>query len=241
MHEPIAALLAKEIKGFRYRISGFSEPLASEFRAVAQDWLTQARAQHAALRSKLEQIPTPQAFRAGDPVQRGGEAFVPRERVVGQLERQLMLATGCPALILYGRRRMEKSTLLGNLTGFLPPSVRIANWIMQAAAFSSQASLFGLIADTIADTLGDLGPDRSPVPPGTVALQAYLDACDRQLQAADRRLLLTLDEYEYIDRKLGESVFDEELLTLIRKSIQSHCHLTWVFAGSHHISRADPR
>jgi len=69
-----------------------------------------------------------------------------------------------------------------------------------------------------------------------VALPAYLDACDRQLQAADRRLLLTLDEYEYIDRKLGESVFDEDLLTLIRESIQSHRYLTWVFAGSHHIA-----
>ena len=60
-------------------------------------------------------------------MQRGGEAFVPRERVVGQLERQLMLATGCPALILYGRWRMGKSTLPGNLTGLLSPSVRIAN------------------------------------------------------------------------------------------------------------------
>jgi len=37
LREPIAALPAKEIKGFRYRIGGFSEPLASEFRAAAQD------------------------------------------------------------------------------------------------------------------------------------------------------------------------------------------------------------
>jgi len=46
--------------------------------------------------------------------------------------------------------------------------------------------------------------------------------------------LLALDEY--IDRKLGEGVFDEDLLTLIRESIQSHRNLTWIFAGNHGIT-----
>ena len=42
--------------------------------------------------------------------ERSREAFVPRFRVLGELENQLMLANGCPGLILYGRRRTGKST-----------------------------------------------------------------------------------------------------------------------------------
>ena len=64
--------------------------------------------------------------------------------VLGQLERQVMLATGCPGLLIYGRRRMGKSTLLRNLDGFLPGSVRIASISMQnPAAFTSVSSLAG--------------------------------------------------------------------------------------------------
>ena len=82
--------------------------------------------------------PTPQLFRAGDPVDRTQEAFVARMGVLGQIERQVMLATGCPGLLIYGRRRMGKSTLLRNLDGFLPGSIRIASISMQnPAAFTS--------------------------------------------------------------------------------------------------------
>lgn len=49
-----------------------------------------------------------------------------------------MLATGCPSLILYGRRRVGKSMVLRNLASFLPPAVRIAVVSMQdAKAFST--------------------------------------------------------------------------------------------------------
>jgi len=170
--------------------------------------------------SQAGTVPGPLVFRAGDPVERSREAFVPRTRVVGQLDRQLTLATGCPALILYGRRRMGKSTVLRNLQGFLPDSVLVAQLSMQEAkAFSAQTSLLTQIAATIADALGDLGPNGCPSPEDTVAFYDYLEACDTSLRAADKRLLLALDEYEYIDRKLGEGVFDEDLLTLIRESI----------------------
>ena len=41
----------------------------------------------------------------------------------GELERQIMLSTGCPGIVLYGRRRTGKSTVLLNLSGFLPATV----------------------------------------------------------------------------------------------------------------------
>jgi hypothetical protein len=138
LRQPYASLLVKEIDSFRGRVGGFREPLASEFRAAADNWLAIAQRQLSEIRSVLGKEPTPQVFRAGDPVDRAQEAFVPRMSVVGQLERQVMLASGCPGVLIYGRRRTGKSTLLRNLDGFLPGSVRIIAISMQnPAAFTS--------------------------------------------------------------------------------------------------------
>ena len=95
----------------------------SEFRKAAEHWLEIADQQWQSTQAVLYKEPTPQVFRAGDPVDRNQEAFVPRYNVVGDLEKQIMLSTGCPGIILYGRRRMGKSTILKNLRGFLPGSV----------------------------------------------------------------------------------------------------------------------
>ncbi|MEI2781488.1 MAG: hypothetical protein V9H25_09610 [Candidatus Competibacter sp.] len=56
------------------------------------------------------------------------------------------------------------------------------------------------------------------------------------LAEKDHRLLLAIDEYENLDRKLGEGVFGEDLLATVRESIQTHRQVTWVFAGSHAIA-----
>ena len=45
-----------------------------------------------------------------------------------------------------------------------------------------------------------------------------------------------MDEYEQIDAKIGEGVFDEDLLATLRESVQSHRRITWVLAGSHDIT-----
>ena len=62
---------------------------------------------------------------------------MPRMGAIGQVERQIALATGCPGLLIYGRRRMGKSTLIRNLDAFVPDTVRIASVSMQTRSFST--------------------------------------------------------------------------------------------------------
>jgi hypothetical protein len=234
--EPFAALLYEKIENFQYQISGFHEPLASEFRAAAQQWLKLAKQQHADAQRVLSKLPTQQVFRTGDPVDRAQEAFVPRHGVLGDLDRQLTLSTGCPGLILYGCRRMGKSTLLRNLDGFLPPEVRIAVVSMQEPrAFTSVETFLDLVTQKL---LASWSSDGRPEA-GTSDLPGFyqfLEHCNQRLEHEGQRLLLALDEYEYVDRKIGEMIFSEDLLTMLRESIQSHRRLTWVFAGHHHIT-----
>jgi hypothetical protein len=233
--EAYAAALCTQIENFQHRVAGFREPLASEFRAAADRWLAIARRQRDEVRLITDREPTIQVFRAGDPVDRNREAFVPRDRVVGRLEQQVMLAAGCPGVVLYGRRRMGKSTVLRNLDGFLPPTVGTAVLSMQnPEAFTSLRSFCELLGTRVHEAWPGGGPPGGP--PGDLqGVARLLGDCDRALAAQGRRLILSVDEYENIDRKIGQGVFPEDLLALVRESIQSHRNLTWVFAGSHEI------
>jgi hypothetical protein len=169
-------------------------------------------------------------------VDRFKEAFVPRHSIFGDLEHQIMLSTGCPGLVLYGRRRMGKSTTLRNISGFLPSSVRVAVVSMQdIRAFSSIESLVGLLAEEMLKYWPDR--DRSRHTPVTLLeFRDFLEQYNQALAAENCRVLVGLDEYEYLDRKIGEGVFSHDLLALLQTSIQFHRQLTWVFAGSHEIT-----
>lgn len=235
LREPTANSLYEKIKIFQTQISGYPEPLNSEFRKAATHWVAIAEQQYHQVRDIFNREPAPQVFRAGDPVDCSQEAFILREAVLGELDRQLTLATGCPGLILYARRRMGKSTLLSNLKGFLPVSTRIAVVSMQNPdAFASQSDLLRTLLQTVAVAVPEAGLSVVKAP----SLQDFfkrLAECNTQLEKDNCRLLLAIDEYENLDCKLGEGVFSEDLLANLRESIQYHRRIVWVFAGSHAI------
>ena len=236
LREPLARLLRTEVENFQHRVSGFHEPLASEFRAAAEQWVALADRQLQKAAKVVEREPTPQVFRAGDPVDREREAFVSRDRVVGKLEQQVLLSTGCPGIVLYGRRRMGKSTALRNLEGFLPPTVPVVTISMQQAeAFASLESLITLFWEAIRGLAWPGGFNPGPARENLTDLSRLLSACNEVLGTEGRRLIVAFDEYENIDRKIGEGVFPQDLLAMIRESIQTHRNLIWTFAGSHEI------
>jgi len=235
LREPIAQMLRERIENFRHQIGGFHEPLASEFRQAATHWLEIAQKQVQEAQAILTKEPSPVVFRAGDPVNREQEAFVPRYGVVGDLDKQIMLSTGCPGLVLYGRRRMGKSTILGNLNGFLPETVIPVFISMQdPQAFTSLADWMRhfvqktFVALALPSTIGVVADL-----PGFMRVLVDYNA---HLRANGKRMLLAIDEYENIDRKLGEKIFPEDLLATIRESIQTLRNITWIFAGSHDIT-----
>ena len=234
LRAPYGEALVSKISGFRGQVSGFREPLASEFRKAADVWLNKAQAELEQIQRVTEKEPTPQVFRAGDPVDRTQEAFVPRMAVIGQLERQLTLATGCPGLLVYGRRRMGKSTLIRNLDAFVPPNVKLVSISLQnPTAIASLGHFSRLVDQELSKTLEDQMTLRSDDLDG---LYRRLSHANEFLKSNDSRLAVALDEFENIDRKIGEGVFPLDLLSTFRESIQNHRRLIWAFVGSHHIT-----
>jgi hypothetical protein len=231
-----ARLVYKEIENFLHQIGGFYEPLATEFRNAGNNWLKIAKIQLQETQAIVDKQPVLQVFRAGDPVDREREAFIPRDAVTGNLERQVLLSTGCPGVVLYGRRRVGKTTVPRNLSGFLPPTVRTVNVSMQRPAASTSLELLAqhLAHEISTPVYGEQLTSR--VPRDLVDLFSFLSECDRILEKADRRMLISLDEYENIDNKTGQGIFPEDLLATFREFIQSHRRITWLFAGGHEIT-----
>jgi hypothetical protein len=194
LREPIARLLCTQIENFQHRISGFHEPLASEFRAAASHWLQVGQQQLQEAKAILVREPTPQVFRAGDPVDRDKEAFVPRFSVVGEIERQIMLTSGCPGIVLYGRRRVAKSTILRNLSGFLPATVRSIVLSMQHPELFTSTKLFvRYIGQEIRRAL-PVGEALCEIPSDLPGLFRFLSECNARFEVEDKRLLLGVDE-----------------------------------------------
>ena len=235
LRQPYAEAIVMRIEAFHVQISGFHEPLFSEFRKAADAWLKRAQAQLEQIKKITGREPRPQVFRAGDPVDRSQEAFVPRMGVIGQVERQVTLASGCPSLLIYGRRRMGKSTLIRNLDAFVPASVCIASVSMQNPnLFCSTAYFVGLIDKEVSAAIKDQPAGLKSEDLG--GLFERLSSANSWLEYTGLRLIMAVDEFENIDTKIGEGVFSPDLLATIRELIQSHRRLIWVFAGSHRVT-----
>jgi len=237
-----ASELCLRVREVRDQIAGFAEPLASGFIAAAIHWQKLAEVLRGETRAKAEHDARPQVFRAGDKIlDRASEAFVLRAAVIHELQQQVLLATGCPGIVLYGRRRVGKSSVLANLQGFLPNKIRTAMVSLQnPKAFADLAGLLGELHAAVERALPQAPAPNQPAasgPPLTLgAFYRFLDAANQALARAHEHLILALDEYEQLDSKIGEKVLGEDVLATLRESLQNHRQIIWVLAGSHEIS-----
>lgn len=231
-----ATQLVNRILAFQGTVSGLRQPLATELRAASKAWLTAAEAlQKHAEAEAGGGAAVRQLFRAGDPVDRTQEAFVARADVLAELERQVLLSGGCPGLILYGRRRVGKTSILQGLEGLIPSSVLPLKISLQNPLAGSDVAHFcGHVLQCLAKRLGWSGDysDTADLP----ALMKGLARADEQLLKEEKRLLLALDEYELLDQRLADGSFPDDFLATVRESIQTHRRIIWLLAGSRHVT-----
>lgn len=231
LRAPYAESLVDKIEIFRHQIAGFQAPLSTELRQAAERWLEVARARLLDVRNLAPGAQFLPVFRAGEAIEREIDAYVPRRGLLIDLEEQIQLAGASSGLVLIGRRRTGKSTLLHNLAAQLQASADVAVISMQSArAFTSVASLQRLLRQILAERL----PEEELPPAGKdlAALETLLAAADQLLARQQRKLVLAIDEYEGIDLKIAAGVFPEDLLALLRDSMRSHRRIFWLFAGS---------
>lgn len=190
--------------------------------------------------------PVRNPFVAGNPV--SGKLFVGREDVLARLEELWGqdLVEHPPSVVLFGHRRMGKTSILQNLAAH-----RFGNGV-QVAYFSAQSTksvrhsgellhaLATVLFDSLQPTLPGLAePDLAEYRGEHYAVfnrfGRFLQTVRQRISAANppTRVILTIDEFEMIEESICNGYIDPSLIDYLRTVIQTHTWLVLALAGLH--------
>ncbi len=185
--------------------------------------------------------PVENPFVVGNPV--SGAVFVGREEIFRRLEELWGQSSGqvVPSVVLFGHRRMGKSSILQNLgeRRFGLQTI-VAQFTMQRAGrLGSTGELLGIFASKMQESLALHGISL-PEPDFDAFERAPYISFDRFLSAArarlgGQRLILTIDEFELIEDAIQKGKVDAELLAYLRGVIHSETWFVLALAGLHTI------
>lgn len=178
-------------------------------------------------------------FVVGNPV--SGTVFVGREEILRRIEEWWgnSSAQSVPSLVIFGHRRMGKSSILQNLgERRFGVNTIVAQFTMQRAGrLQNTGELLGIFASCMHEALSAKGinvpePDfaifeRSPYP----SFNSFLAAVKRHVTG--QRVILTIDEFELIEDAIQKKSVDAELLSYLRGVIHSEPWFVLALAGLH--------
>ncbi|MEH1816114.1 MAG: AAA family ATPase [Nostoc sp.] len=177
----------------------------------------------------------------GIPLTREQEIFTGRDDIGLRIE-QLLLDRRRPPLLLYGQRRMGKTSLLNNIGKLLPSNI-IPMFVDLQGAPSSASDHAGFLYNLAKEmeksakkqgvTLPSLAREVLKADPFTYFYE-WLDKVEQALE--QNTALLALDEFEVLDNAIAKGRFDEQdVLGMLRHLIQHRPRFKVLLAGSHTI------
>ncbi|MEM9542959.1 MAG: ATP-binding protein [Cyanobacteria bacterium P01_E01_bin.42] len=176
----------------------------------------------------LESIQIP--YTIGDPVE--GSRFVGREDILQELENLWLQAKNPSSVLLYGHRRMGKTSILRNLTGESDLKLIYVNLQLLGTVSQGVSEVLQAIADEIAQQL------HIPAPPDEAFLIFPQRTFDRYLREALKQLdgnvvIIALDEFEIIEELIEGGHLDAKFMGYLRGLIQKDKRLAFALAGLH--------
>lgn len=170
-----------------------------------------------------------------------GSAFIGRVDILRQIENYWATGTLTPVLIVYGHRRMGKTSILRNLDHRTATDSLLVYLDMQDSTLVEHSGDFLLeIAEAIYRTAVNVGlsVDAEPKPASFSTLNRARRSLNVLLRSlapymTSRRLILAIDEFELIETSMIEGDIDPVVLGYLRAINQEHAWLSLVFAGLH--------
>lgn len=229
------------LDGLVRELTRSGERYAVRFRPIANKW-RQIVAEHvrelAGAVEARQEIDSPYVI--GVPLTEMQEIFVGRTDVSARIE-QLLLDRRRPPLLLYGQRRMGKTSLLTNLGRLLPSTVVPLFVDLQGPATRANdhtGFLYNIARGMVSSAERQRGLALPPLTREMLAVDPFtrfdewLDEIDQVL--GQNTALLALDEFEALDGALTEGRFDETaVMGMLRHLIQHRPRLKVLLAGSH--------
>ncbi|MBD2326715.1 ATP-binding protein [Alkalinema sp. FACHB-956] len=182
----------------------------------------------------LEPVANP--YVVGPPVT--GSLFVGREDILTTLEELWNKPGQLESVVIYGHRRMGKTSILRNLPGRFDPHTHIINFNIQTlGTLQTTADLILALAQTLYDDLPTHIQPHLPEPQPTdfptpeKDFRRWLKKLDQYRQKD--RFIIAIDEFELIETGIREQRFDTSLIGHWRGILMDFPWIIFAFAGLH--------
>ena len=234
----------EHLNGVIREITRSNEKYAIRFQPVAKSWHNIILAYISELEDAAErrqEIDNP--YIIGVPLTSQQEIFVGRVDISRRIE-NLIIDKRRPPILLYGQRRMGKTSLLNNLGRMLPFNIIPLFVDLQGpVSFATDhAGLFYNLSRSMVNSAMKQRGIELPLPPRQTLNQdpftsfdEWLDQVEKVLvQNKKNTILLLLDEFESLDLAFEDGRFDETaVLSFLRHIIQHRNRFKVLMAGSH--------
>lgn len=235
--------LHDELQALSNAMASVRPPVGPSLQRLAHRWLYLVKQEQANCQQQLSFTPLPNPFVAGNPLQlRDHDLFKGRRDIIVALEEHIINTGQRPTLLLYGRRRIGKTSTLLNLprllsSQFVPVFIDLqdAKWRESDAVFCYQ--LIRSLVHALRTQATDLALEEPKIEqfekyPFT-ALGEEFDHIEGISQHLKKRILLTFDEYERLEEGLKNGKLTTEILNQLRNTIQHRESIVVLFSGSH--------
>jgi hypothetical protein len=180
----------------------------------------------------LEPIENP--YIAGPPVT--GNLFVGREDILTTIEELWLKPGQVESVVLFGHRRMGKTSILRNLADRFTPTTKIINFNIQTLGTLTTPQLILALAQTIYDDL----PTHIQIPEPTQAdfptpesdFRHWLKKLETHRQPDDR-FIIAIDEFELIEQGIKAGRLSPSLIGHWRGILNDFPWIIFAFAGLH--------
>jgi hypothetical protein len=184
--------------------------------------------------------PVTNPYVIGNPVR--GYLFVGREGILRELEELWAKEGQCSSAVLFGHRRMGKSSILQNLGDRFGAGTIIVNFNMENYGWAqNNGELLFNLALQLYDSWCDSGHNELAEPDEAqflnhnpyMAFNRFLTSLNRVVKG--ERFIITVDEFEIIEEGINEGRFDSYLLRYWRGTFQNYPWFIMAFAGLHNL------
>ncbi len=227
-------------------VAALAQLVQREFPDIAKDLSLLTEENVRRVKAEFQAIKNP--YIAGNPVRPSNPSvFLGRYDVASAIMYELKSSITKPSILLYGRRRMGKTSALLNIATLIRDPDFVPVYVsVQSSRFHNDRNFCYYIAREIIDKLSRANADiRSEIPArfldkgeyGTEAIVTLSEFCEELqgiLERHNRFCLILIDEYEEIDFHIDKGI-SRELLIELRDILQHRSRIMFLFAGTHYL------
>lgn len=176
--------------------------------------------------------PVQNPYVTGDPVE--GNLFVGRDDILKQLEELWFMSDRLQSVVLYGHRRMGKTSLLRNVNDRLGSNTQLiyVNLLNLGEVTQGAGEVLLSICDEIAQATNHPAPSDTdlinlPYPTFRRYLQSLIQSPD------SKGLIIALDEFEKLEDLITAEKLSPDFLSYLRGLVQMSPKIAFAFAGLH--------